>query len=343
MSDQDRKVDLGVWRTPLEPAPRLAEHIGLRRGDLWIKRDDWLGLGGGGNKLRKLEHLCAHAMHQGATTLVTSGAAQSNYCRLTAAAARRLGLGVVLVLEGDGHAAGTGNLTLDALFDADVRWAGEVDPRGLDDVVRSVADELRVEGDRPAVLPFGGSDARGALGYVAAAAELEEQAPDAEHVVVAVGSGGTMAGLAASLGPDRVLGVDAGAVGDIEDRVTAMVAQLRDDGRAPGISGAFSLRLDHAQIGPGYQALTDDARTAMADAGRCEGVILDPVYTAKAFAGLSAAVRSGEIRPGQRTVFIHTGGLPGLYGHPAAFDLAARIATVARPSGEETDQLRRRP
>jgi len=121
MTEPKRTVDLGVWRTPLEPAPRLGRHIGLLRDDLWIKRDDWLGLGGGGNKLRKLEHLCADAIDQGATTLVTGGAAQSNYCRLTAAAARRLGLAVVLVLEGDGRNAGTGNLTLDALFGADVR------------------------------------------------------------------------------------------------------------------------------------------------------------------------------------------------------------------------------
>jgi L-cysteate sulfo-lyase len=336
MADGNRKVDLGVWRTPLEPAPRLGKHIGLPAEDLWIKRDDWLGLGGGGNKLRKLEYLCAGALEQGASVLVTSGAAQSNYCRLTAAAARRLGLGVVLVLEGDGCAAGTGNLTLDALFEADIRWAGEAGASGLDGAVREAAGELRARGERPAVLPFGGSDARGALGYLAAAAELQEQAPDAEHVVVAVGSGGTMAGLVAGLGADRVLGVDAGAVGDIEDRVKAMLAGLRGSGRAPSVSGDFSLRLDREQIGPGYQQLTDEASAAMADAGRCEGLILDPVYTAKAFAGLRRAVSSGEIRPGRRTVFVHTGGLPGLYGHPAAAELAARTGARGRPAPAES-------
>jgi L-cysteate sulfo-lyase len=190
VGDTVPSVDLGVWRTPVERAPRLAARIGLRPDDLWIKRDDWLGLGGGGNKLRKLEFLCAHALEKlDATVLVTGGATQSNYCRLTAASARRLGLGVVLVLAGDGSAGAAGNLTLDGLFRADVHWAGEVAGDALDDIVATVADELRSRGERPAVLPFGGSNALAARGYLACAAELEEQAPGAEHVVVAVGSG----------------------------------------------------------------------------------------------------------------------------------------------------------
>lgn len=317
-------MNLGVWRTPLEPAPRLSERIGLRRDDLWIKRDDWIGLGGGGNKLRKLEHLCARAIGEGATTLLTSGAAQSNYCRLTAAAARRLGLDVVLVLAGDGRDAGTGNLTLAGVFGADIRWAGAVDGAGLDDAVDQVAAALRAQGRRPAILPFGGSDACGARGYVTCAGELQTQAPDAEHVVVAVGSGGTMAGLVAGLGADRVLGVDAGAAPDALERVSRMVAELTES--SPRTTSA--LRFDRARIGPGYEALTDAARSAIDDAGRCEGLILDPVYTAKAFAGLTAAVQTGEIRPGQRTVFVHTGGLPGLFGHPVAAQLAARASSA---------------
>jgi L-cysteate sulfo-lyase len=167
----------------VERAPRLAARIGLRPDDLWVKRDDWLGLGGGGSKLRKLEFLCAHALEElRATVLVTGGASQSNYCRLTAASARRRGLGVVLVLTGDGPAGAAGSLTLDGLFRADVRWAGEVTTDALDDVVATVAEELRSRGERPAVLPFGGSNALAARGYLACATELEEQAPGAEHV-----------------------------------------------------------------------------------------------------------------------------------------------------------------
>jgi D-cysteine desulfhydrase len=151
-----------------------------------VKRHDWPGLGGGGNKLRKLEFLCANAVERGATTLVTGGAAQSNYCRLVAAAARRLGLGVVLVLKGEGPGGATRNLTLDGLFQADVRWAGDVAASALDGVVTAVAGELQARGERPAILPFGGSNALAARGYLACATELEAQTPGAAHVVVAV-------------------------------------------------------------------------------------------------------------------------------------------------------------
>src|ERR1700754_3778905 len=142
-------ADLGVFRTPLEPAPRLAERVGLRAGDLWIKRDDYLGVGGGGNKLRKLEHLVGDAVARGATTLVTSGAAQSNYARLTAASARRLGLDVVLCRH---RGAGTGNLTLDAIFGAEIVWDG--DPE---------AEAAAREG--AVVLPYGGSGGPRARGF----------------------------------------------------------------------------------------------------------------------------------------------------------------------------------
>jgi len=232
-----------------------------------------------------------------------------------------------LVLEGDGPVGATGNLVLDGLFQADVRWAG-VAGSALDDVVAAVADELRARGERPAILPFGGSNALAARGYLACAAELEEQTPGAEHVVVAVGSGATMAGLVAGLGAGCVLGVDSGAVADAPARVAAMVGELTSVGlsRAPADA---TLRLDRGQVGPGYEQLTEQARRALDDAARCEGLVLDPVYTAKALAGLAAAVERNEIRPGERTVFVHTGGLPGLFGHALASELAARTG----PSG----------
>lgn len=323
----DARVDLGVWLTPLEQAPRLAQRLGLQGGDLWIKRDDWIGFGGGGNKLRKLEFLCAQALAEGATRLVTTGAAQSNYARLAAASARRLGMEITLVLRGDGVDAGTGNLTLDELFGADIHWAGTVSMAQLDDVAQEVAIELRGRGERPAVLPYGGSNAVGARGYVSCGRELNEQAPDAAHVLVAVGSGGTMAGLISALGPERILGVDAGAVPDAADRVLGILSELRESGPAtaqPVREGDLRLRSD--EVGEGYERLTDGARLAMEYAARCEGLILDPVYTAKAMAGLASAVGSGEIRPGERTVFVHTGGLPGLFGHQVAAQLAERAS-----------------
>ncbi|MGY1653076.1 pyridoxal-phosphate dependent enzyme [Geodermatophilus sp. SYSU D01119] len=304
-------VPLSSWPTPLHPAPRLSAALGLGTGDLVVKRDDLTDLGGG-NKVRKLEHLAAEALAAGATVLVTSGGVQSNHARMTAGAAARLGLRSVLVLGGAPSAQRPGNLALDAALGA--RVVVVPDPAGVEERVAAVAEELRADGEVPAVLPLGGSSATGARGYLACAAELEEQAPGARHVVVAVGSGGTMAGLVAGLGADRVLGVDVGAVPDPAERVAGLVTAL---GASPD-----GLRLRRDQVGDGYGARTDAAVRALRTAARTEGLLLDPVYTAKALAGLAAAVADGSVRPGEPTVFVHTGGLPGLFGHPVAAELA---------------------
>jgi L-cysteate sulfo-lyase len=307
-------VRLSHWPTPLDPAPRLATALGLEPDDLWIKRDDLTDFGGG-NKVRKLEHLVAEALAAGATVLVASGGAQSNHARTTAAAAARSGLRAVLVLGGTALAGRPGNLALDELLGAEVVLAEGLFGADLDRRVEDVADRLRATGEVPAVLPFGGSSAVGARGYVDCARELHQQAPDAAHVVVAVGSGGTMAGLVAGLGAERVLGIDTGALTDPAQRVKSLVAEL---GGGPG-----ALRLDRDQVGDGYGRLTTEAATAMRTAARTEGLLLDPVYTGKALAGLASAVAEGIVRPGERTVFVHTGGLPGLFGHAFAAELAA--------------------
>jgi L-cysteate sulfo-lyase len=306
-------VRLSHWPTPLDPAPRLAAALGLEPGDLWVKRDDLTDLGGG-NKVRKLEHLVAEAQAAGATALVTSGGAQSNHARMTAAAAARLGLSAVLVLSPPAADGAPGNLALDELLGARVVVAepGE----DLDVRVATVAAQLRAAGEVPAVLPLGGSTPVGARGYLECAAELDDQAPDARTVVVAVGSGGTMAGLVAGLGADRVLGVNTGAVPDPADRVRHLALALG----AP----EPELRLRTDQVGAGYGRLTGAAAAAMGIAARTEGLLLDPVYTGKAMAGLAAAVADGTLRAGERTVFVHTGGLPGLFGHPFAAELATR-------------------
>jgi 1-aminocyclopropane-1-carboxylate deaminase/D-cysteine desulfhydrase-like pyridoxal-dependent ACC family enzyme len=165
------------------------------------------------------------------------------------------------------------------------------------------------------VIPFGGSNVRGAHGYIDCGHELKAQVPGLRHVVVAVGSGGTMAGLVAALGPERVLGIDAGAVPDVADRIGGMLGGLVAEGAMPSAYASQPLRLRTDQIGPGYGVLTRQARDALVDAAQCEGVILDPVYTAKALSGLAAAVADGSISRDDRTVFVHTGGLPGLFGH----------------------------
>lgn len=309
------RVVLGQFPTPVEPAPRLATALGLAPEDLWIKRDDLIGLGGGGNKVRKLQYTVAAALAGGATTLVTTGAAQSNHARLTAAAGARLGLDVVLVLAGTGGEV-IGNLALDALLGARIVWAGEKDTERL---ATRIVEELIADGHPATQIPFGGSSAVGAQGYVDAGHELLEQVPGLAQVVVAVGSGGTAAGLVHALGARRVLGVHTGAVPDPEARISRLLAGLS----APEPDVELRLRTD--QVGAGYSTLTDPVTDALALAARTEGLILDPVYTGRALAGLVAAVREGDVRPGEPTVFLHSGGLPGFFGSGATMVWAGSL------------------
>ncbi|MEU0254916.1 D-cysteine desulfhydrase family protein [Streptomyces sp. NPDC006184] len=310
-------VPLGTFPTPVEPAPRLAAALGLAPGDLWVKRDDLTGLGAGGNKIRKLEWTAGAALAEGADTLVTTGAPQSNHARLTAAAGARLGLDVVLVLRGSPGVSRSGNLALDGLFGARLAWAGEVDRAGLDTAAAEVCGRLRAAGSRPALIPFGGSGTLGARGYVRCGEELREQVPDLRTAVVALGSGGTMAGLVAALGTGSVLGVDVGALPDPAAAVAEFAAPLT----AEKVTAA-GLRVRRDQVGDGYAALTGPVREALRLAARTEGLVLDPTYTGRALAGLHAAVRDGTVRPGEKTVFVHTGGLPGLFGHEDALAYA---------------------
>lgn len=294
--------------TPVEAAPRLAAALGLDADDLRVKRDDLIGLGGGGNKVRKLQVTMGEAVAAGADTVLTTGAPQSNDARLTAAAGARLGIRVVLVLDGHAPREHRGNLLLDRLLGATVLWAG-------DRSTADVPDEAGQDGRHGRVhrIPFGGSSPASAEAYVTAGDELGSQVPDVRHVVVAVGSGGTMAGLVVALGAARVLGVDSGAVpdatGTVHDLVTAMrpAADVRRS----------SLRVDRQQVGAGYEHLSATTRSAVELAARTEGLVLDPTYSGRAMAGLVAAVRSGLVARGERTVFLHTGGLPGLFGHEA--------------------------
>jgi D-cysteine desulfhydrase len=319
------RISLGTFPTPLEPAPRLAAAIGLPAGRLWIKRDDLTGLGGGGNKVRKLERTLATALRDGADCLVTTGAAQSNHARLTAAAGARLGLPVTLVLAGrpgGPGAAPEGNLLLDAILGARIRWAGDTE---LARVADQVAAELASSGAHPAVIPFGGSNRDGAGAYADAARELTDQlrhrldnqaaGQEAVHAisVVAVGSGGTMAGLVAGLGPAHVLGVHAGAVAAPGQAVATLVDAITGDRLDP-----HALRLRTDQVGAGYGSLTEQTAAAIRLAARTEGIVLDPTYTGRALAGLIAAVADGDLGPDAPIVFWHTGGLPGLFGHPDA-------------------------
>ena len=245
-------VQLSTGPTPLERAPRLSEAIGLGPDDLWIKRDDLIGLGGGGNKVRKLQWSCAEALASGAQTLITSGAPQSNHARLTAAAGARLGLDVVLVLAGERPDPGplAGNLALDALFGASIVWTADDDRAALEARMDEVAAELEKAGRRPAVIAYGGSTPLTTNAYLDVADEIRSQGVDPDHVVVAVGSGGTMAGLVRGFDAQRVLGVHCGAVTDPH---RAVLALFPAHDPAPA-----SLRIRMDQVGAGYSRVTPD-------------------------------------------------------------------------------------
>lgn len=308
---------LGSWPTPLEAAPRLSMALGLADDGLWLKRDDLSGLGGGGNKVRKLQYTCAQAVAAGATTLITTGAPQSNHARLTAAAAARLGLRSVLVLQGEQPDTFRGNVVLDQLAGAKLVWTGDAAPQEVQGEVERLAQEVRDDGGVPYVIPFGGSNSYAAHGYVDCGVELLAQLPELDHVVVAFGSGATMAGLVAHLGAERVIGIEVGAVPDARTRLHELL-----DGM-PGVTvRREDLQIDGDHVGAGYAALTPPARDAMMLAAHTEGIFLDPTYTARALAGLITRVADGRIKPEHRTVFMHTGGLPGLFGHPELPQLA---------------------
>lgn len=318
--------------TPLEPLDNLSRHLGGPR--LWIKRDDCTVVATGGNKVRKLEFLAGEARAQGADHLVTQGAVQSNHVRQTIAVAARLGMKCTVLLEhrvetNDPAYLGSGNVLLDRLMGASVEYR----PGGTDMNAAAEAKgaELRAAGAKPYVIPGGGSNRVGALGYVSCAQELIQQADEMgltiDCVVHATGSAGTQAGLLAGLvGSNagvRVLGIGVRAPKDRQEaNVHALAEQVAD---YVGIRGGIPRAVVEANcdyVGPGYGQPTEAMGEAVTLVARLEGVLLDPVYSGKAMAGLIDLIRKGHFNKRQTVVFLHTGGTVGLFGYTQFFDRA---------------------
>lgn len=303
--------------TPVSALPRLTELLGGPQ--LFIKRDDQTGLGLGGNKTRKLEFLVGEALAQGADTLVTAGAAQSNHCRQTAAAAAVSGLECHLLLGGSAPESVQGNLLLDQLFGAQIRWCGQ--HRKGEDLAEHVR-LLEDRGRRPYVVPYGGSNAVGALGYVGAIHELVQQITEPmTHIIFASSSGGTQAGLMVGAAQTwlktRLVGINIDKTGaaDYADEVADLASRTADRihlGRAFG-TDEVTLRSDY--LGEGYGIMGAAEREAMELTARHEGILLDPVYTGRAMAGLIGMIRAGEFAPDDRVLFWHTGGTPALFAY----------------------------
>lgn len=314
------RVRLATLPTPLECGRVLPG--GAR---LWVKRDDLTGLGAGGNKARKLEFLCAAAVADGADTLVTVGAGQSNHCRTTAAAGAVLGLDVHLVLGGAAPAQPVGNQLLSALFGATAHFAGTSSWPELEAAKDALVERLRRQGKRPYAIPIGGSTALGAVGFALAYTELLDQCAAADlaptAIVVTSSSGGTHAGLVAGRAAARACGRPAPPV--IGVAVAPMVRDLRPIERLaaavvhvaglPGEVVEGDVEVVGQWMGPDYAVPTAEADAAVAWAARHGAWVLDRVYTGKGFAALLGLAAAGRWAEGDDVVFWHTGGLPSVF------------------------------
>lgn len=299
--------------TPIEEMPRLSAHLGGPR--LLVKRDDQTGLAFGGNKTRKLDYLVAEALAHGAQTLITAGAIQSNHCRQTAAAARRSGLGCILVLSGERPELPEANTYLDLLLGAELVWTS-LESRGT--VLNQTYLEAEKEGRKPFLIPYGGSSPTGAAAYAYAVRELMAQAVAPDWIVFATSSGGTQAGLVAGKAlfgfPGQVLGISVeeeagkfkGAVANLAKNVTKLL------GNEINFTNEDVLVRDD-YLGGGYAVMGAPEREAIQLFARHEGLLVDPVYTGRAAAGLIDLIRRGFFPADSTVLFWHTGGLPALF------------------------------
>jgi D-cysteine desulfhydrase family pyridoxal phosphate-dependent enzyme len=300
--------------TPIETLPRLSKFLGGPH--LLVKRDDQTGLAFGGNKTRKLEFLVAEARDKGAETLISGGALQSNHCRQTAAAAARFGFDCVLVLTGDHPKQPSANLMLDRLFGAEIVYVA--DRKHRDRILQETFDRATNDGKKPYLVPYGGSNATGALGYAFAMKELMDQNANAGWIVFATSSGGTHAGLV--LGQrvfgfgGRILGI---SIDESEEWLKKEVSQLAS---ATGEKLGQSIEITSADVlantdycGAGYGVVTEQEREAIRLFAEYEGLLLDPVYTARAAAGMIDLIRKGFFKTSDTVLFLHTGGQPALF------------------------------
>ena len=311
--------------TPLEPLTRLSQHLG--GPNIWIKRDDCTGLSTGGNKTRKLEFLMADAVDQKATVILTQGATQSNHARQTAAAAAKYGMKCHLLLEDRTRDERTeyknsGNVLLDNLHGAAIsRYLGGTD---MEQEMHTLARQLQDDGETPYIIPGGGSNELGALGYVSAALEILTQANNRglviDRIVHATGSCGTQAGLVSGfIGTNagiNVLGIGVRAPKSEQERkVLELTEKVCDYVGIPRNIDEALVAANCDYVGPGYGVATESMKEAVRLLARTDGILLDPVYSGKAMAGLIDLIRRGIFKPGENIVFLHTGGSAGLFGY----------------------------
>jgi D-cysteine desulfhydrase family pyridoxal phosphate-dependent enzyme len=307
------RIKIAQLPTPIEPLPRLGAELGGLR--LLVKRDDQTGLALGGNKTRKLEYLMAEAQANGARSVLSTGAVQSNHCRQTAAAAARLGLSCTLVLAGDPPDAPSGNLLLDQLLGAKILY---VTREQRDQRLQQAFEEAWSAGQRPYLVPYGGSNPTGAAAYAYALQELLQQELHPDWIVFASSSGGTQAGLVAGahlLGyPGRILGISVDEPATVlQTRVAELASETAERLGKPRQFSSAEIMINDDYLGGGYGVLGPEEIAAIQLFARREGLLLDPVYTGRAAVGLIDLARKGFFKAGETVLFWHTGGTPALF------------------------------
>ena len=312
------RIVLAHLPTPIEPLPRLTNLLQGPR--LFIKRDDLTGLGLGGNKTRKLEYLAADALAQGCRTLITTGAVQSNHCRQVAAAAARLGLGCILVLAGGDPGSRQGNLLLDELSGAKLVF---VPKEERDQRLQQAFAHAEEDGLQPYLIPSGGSNPVGVQGYIQAMQELQDQDLQPDWIVLASSSGGAQAGLvlgAKQTGfPGRILGISVDKpVNELTQTIMALANQTAAWLGIDKKIESEDVLVNDAYCQAGYGILQPAEVEAIRLFARTEGILLDPVYTGRAAAGLIDLIRKGFFSPNETVLFWHTGGIPALFAEPYA-------------------------
>ena len=325
------RVSLAHLPTPLEHLPRLSRHLG--GPEIFVKRDDCTGLATGGNKTRKLEFSMADALEQGADTIITVGAVQSNHVRQTAAASCKLGLACEVLLEHrvteptDAY-CNSGNVLLDRMFAANLReYPGGTD---FDQALADVADEVAANGGKPYIIPGGASNPVGALGYVNCASELLTQIKQAQldvgHIVTATGSAGTQAGMVVGLKAMQsdipLLGIGVNAPREEQERkVYELACETAEFIDAPGIVRRDDVVANCDYVGAGYGVPTRAMNEAVLLLARLEGLLFDPVYSGKALSGMIDLVRNGAFDGADNIVFLHTGGAVALFAYADQLEL----------------------
>ncbi|MHA1935006.1 MAG: 1-aminocyclopropane-1-carboxylate deaminase/D-cysteine desulfhydrase [Candidatus Thorarchaeota archaeon] len=326
MIDSFPRVGLAFLPTPLHQMKNLGDSLGLN--NLWIKRDDMTGIGLGGNKIRKLEFVAGDARANGADTLVTVGAVQSNHCRQTAAIAARLGMRCILLLAGEEPKVNTGNLLLDKLFGAELKFFPDDTYSSLNNKLDNIMETLQDFGLKPYAIPGGAAMPIGVIAYAAAMQELQIQLEETgfapEKIVVGIGTGGTLAGMllgAQMMDMDvQIVGVSVSESADeLKERVSGLIHRTIE--AYPEIFSKYigEILVDDQFIGDGYGIMGEGGKTAIEMFGKMEGILLDPVYTSKAGLALMRMALAGVLEANTPTLFWHTGGHPALYAHAAEF------------------------